>query len=215
MPEKLSIALPDSEALIDRIAQSLASDGLIVLPDCLPSALSEALRERAASVAGAAKRAGVGRGQGHTRDDALRTDGILWLDPGHPVDAAYLAWMERLRLGLNRRLFLGLFDYEAHFAVYEPGAYYRKHLDAFQGGTNRILTTVFYLNPGWTPDCGGELLVYAPQEDGILASVTPDFGKMVIFLSDTFAHEVAVTRRRRHSIAGWFRVNNGVGDLAV
>ncbi len=211
MPKKQSISPPANEAIIDRIAQAIKTTGIITLPDCLPLALGDALRERIARVADEARRAGVGRGQGHTRDDAVRTDGILWLNPDHPAEAAYLVWMEQLRLGLNRRLFLGLFDYESHFAVYGPGAYYRKHLDAFQGTTNRILTTVFYLNPGWSPTDGGELLVYAPEGEGVLESVRPDFGKMVIFLSDTFPHEVTVTHRKRYSIAGWFRVNNGVG----
>jgi SM-20-related protein len=130
---------------------------------------------------------------------------MRWLHPDDPAEAAYLAWMEQLRQGLNRRLFLGLFDYEAHFAVYSAGAFYRKHLDAFQGETNRVLSTVFYLNPHCLPDDGGELLIHAPVGDALLETVTPEFGTMAIFLSAIFPHEVAVTRRKRCSIAGWFR----------
>jgi len=170
------------------------------------------------------KRAGVGRGQAHTLDDSIRTDCIRWLLPDSPAEFGYLAWMEQLRLGLNRRLLLGLFDYEAHFAVYEAGACYHKHLDAFQGGVNRILSTVFYLNTHWLPGDGGELLIHAPDArlgnvfllpdnsaimpKKMLETVTPDFGTMAIFLSAIFPHEVAVTHRKRCSIAGWFRGSN-------
>jgi len=197
--------LPD-EAAIDHIAAALADKGRIVLPAALPAALSAALRRRAIAVEGELKQAGIGRGWAHAVNAAVRTDAIRWLNPDDAAEAAYLAWMEQLRLGLNRRLFLGLFDYEAHFAVYEPGAYYRKHLDAFQGASNRVLTTVFYLNPQWPPEDGGELLVY-DLDGGLLHSIAPDLGKMAIFLSAKHPHEVAETQRKRYSIAGWFRVN--------
>jgi SM-20-related protein len=196
-----------SEALIDTIAEALHTKGLIVLPQALPLRMTEALHERISEIASNATRAGVGRGAQHIQSDAVRTDSILWLGYEDSAEAAYLAWMEDLRLGLNRRLFLGLFDYEAHFAVYEPGAYYRKHLDAFQGNTNRVLTTVLYLNREWRAEDGGELLVYKAEGEAVLEAVAPRFGKLVIFLSEAFPHEVIASRRRRYSIAGWFRVN--------
>lgn len=195
-----------SEALIDAIAEALHGKGLIVLPEALPVSLAEALHERVSEVSSSAMRAGVGRGARHVQLGTVRTDSIVWLGSEHPAEAAYLAWMEALRLGLNRRLFLGLFDYEAHFAVYEPGAYYRRHLDAFRGSTNRMLTTVLYLNREWQADDGGELLVYEQEGETVLEAIPPGFGKLAIFLSEMFPHEVAAPRRRRYSIAGWFRV---------
>jgi SM-20-related protein len=208
MPNTESI-LPDTDPAIDRIALALAATGRIVLDGCLPPALGAALRERASAIEaeGELKLAGIGRGQAHSLNAAMRSDAIRWLSPDDPAEAAYLNWMEQLRLGLNQRLYLGLFDYEAHFAVYEPGAYYRKHLDAFQGAGNRVLTTVYYLNPQWTPEDAGELLIY-DSDDRLLETVKPEFGKLAIFLSATHPHEVAATRRKRYSIAGWFRINN-------
>ena len=203
--------LPDDEPAIDLIAAALETAGRIVLPACLPPALSAALRQRAVAVEGGMSRAGIGRGR--SLNDAVRGDAIRWLGQDDAAEAAYLAWMERLRLGLNRRLFLGLFDYEAHFAVYQPGAYYRKHLDAFPGASNRLLTTVYYLNPQWTPADGGELRIY-DLDGGLLENVAPEFGKMALFLSATHPHEVAATRQKRLSIAGWFRVNDGPVGLA-
>jgi len=37
--------------------------------------------------------------------------------------------IETLRMGLNRALYLGLFDYESHYAIYGAGAGYTKHSD--------------------------------------------------------------------------------------
>ena len=195
----------DNEAAFDRIADALETMGYIIIANCLPLALGEALCERSSHLDGKLDQAGVGRGRALTADGSIRTDGICWLNPDNLAETAYLAWMEQLRLGLNRRLFLGLFGYESHFAVYEVGGSYRKHLDAFQGVSNRVLSTVFYLNPSWSPNSCGELLIHAPVGDALLETVMPTFGTMAIFLSAVFPHEVAVTHRKRYSIAGWFR----------
>ena len=206
MAQRDSAVPTANQALFDRIAHALETQGYIILTDGLPLALSWALYARIAGAPGEFRRAGVGRGQSHRADGLTRTDGIRWLRPDGPAEVAYLQWMEQLRLGLNRRLCLGLFAYEAHFAVYEPGAFYRKHLDAFHGSANRVLSTVVYLNPHWLPGYGGELLIYSPDGATLVESVTPDFGSMAIFLSATTLHEVAVTRHQRYSIAGWFSV---------
>ena len=195
----------NNEEAFDRIADALKTTGYIILADCIPFALCEALSEQSVLGADELKRAGVGREQAYNLDGLIRTDGIRWLCPDSPAEIAFLAWMELLRLGLNRRLFLGLFDYESHFAVYDAGAFYRKHLDAFQGLPNRVLSTVCYLNPYWMPDDCGELLIYSPHDDTLMETVSPDLATMVIFLSAVFPHEVAVTHRKRYSIAGWFR----------
>ncbi|MCX7109152.1 MAG: 2OG-Fe(II) oxygenase [Proteobacteria bacterium] len=195
----------ETETAFDLIAKALEIKGYIVLAEGLPIKLGEALHRRILSFSGEFKRAGIGRGQALTQDDSIRTDCLRWLRPDNLAETDYLAWMEQLRLALNRRLFLGLFDYESHFAVYEAGGCYRKHLDAFHGETNRVLSTVYYLNPHWLPSHCGELLIHAPTGDTLLQSVTPAFGTMAIFLSALFPHEVAVTRRKRYSIAGWFR----------
>ncbi|HZW25973.1 MAG TPA: 2OG-Fe(II) oxygenase [Gallionella sp.] len=38
-------------------------------------------------------------------------------------------------------------------------------------------------------------------------TVNPTFGTMIIFLSESFPHEVLVAHANRRSIAGWFRVS--------
>ena len=206
MAQRDSAVPTANQALFDRIALALSTQGYIILTDGLPLALGGALYARIAGAPDEFRQAGVGRGQSHTVDGLTRTDGIRWLRPDGPAEVAYLLWMEQLRLGLNRRLCLGLFDYESHFAVYEPDAFYHKHLDAFHGSANRVLSTVVYLNPHWLPGYGGELLIHSPDGETLVESVTPDFGSMAIFLSATTLHEVAVTHHQRYSIAGWFSV---------
>jgi len=112
-------------------------------------------------------------------------------------------------MGLNRQLFLGLFDYECHFAHYPPGAFYKRHLDAFKGGGNRTVTVVLYLNQAWDEAWGGELLIYQDEQaEQPFQRVGAHYGRAVIFLSDRFPHEVVAASRDRYSIAGWFRINS-------
>src|SRR5690606_33675317 len=105
-----------------------------------------------------------------------------------------------------------LFSFESHFAHYGTGDFYKKHLDAFKGETNRVLSLVYYLNPGWLPEDGGELKLYLSEDEGRTINVTPAFGTLVVFLSEDFPHEVLPAKRDRYSIAGWFRVNTSCTD---
>jgi len=198
----------DYETLYDRIADALAEGGYLLLEQALPEALTEALYRRINQLReDQFQRAGVGREQSLQLNGEVRRDRIHWLEGEDTAETGYLQWMEGLRSGINRRLFMGLFDYEAHFAHYAPGAFYQRHLDAFRGQTNRILTTVFYLNPDWSAEQGGELLLYPERGDQPIARVTPNAGTLAIFLSDRFPHEVLPAASDRYSIAGWFRVN--------
>ena len=120
--------------------------------------------------------------------------------------------MAEVQQALNRALFLGLFEYEAHFAHYPPGAFYRRHLDSFRGRANRVVSTVGYLNPDWPEDGGGEMVLYAPDEpEREVARVRPSAGTFACFLAERVPHEVLPTRLPRASIAGWFRRNASLG----
>ncbi|MBY4678729.1 2OG-Fe(II) oxygenase [Marinobacterium sp. CAU 1594] len=196
----------------DRIADALHGPGYTILPNALPDNLSLALREHCQSLHQSEfKIAGIGRDQEHQLNRSIRSDTIHWLERGQPAVDSYLDWTEQLRQAVNRRLFLGLFDYESHYAYYPEGAFYKKHYDAFRGQTSRVLTTVLYLNPDWQPCDGGELLIY-DGEGRVLERVRPEFGTLVIFLSEEFPHEVLPVNKPRYSIAGWYRVNNSLGD---
>jgi len=199
--------------IFERIAQAIDERGYAVIDAGLPKSLVDALFLHICDLPDSALTpAGVGREDDHHVNRFVRSDETLWLEPAQPAARGLLAWMESLRQGINRRLFLGLFDYEAHYARYAPGAFYRQHLDAFAGGgTNRVLSTVLYLNPTWGADDGGEFVLYAEDGSLVLEKLTPLYGRLVVFLSERFPHEVLPTRRTRYSVAGWFRVNGSLG----
>lgn len=155
------------------------------------------------------EQAGIGRRQDNHINDWVRRDSTCWLDGSSEPQQRYLAKTAQIRAELNRRLLLGLFDYESHYARYGTGAFYRRHRDAFQGRSNRVLTTVAYLNPDWSERDGGELVLYDDNEQE-LARLLPTLGSLVIFLSEDFPHEVLPAQRTRFSIAGWYRRNNSI-----
>lgn len=218
---------PEAEidaAVLETVGSALRTEGVVVIPDALPAPVLAALAALAQRCDDLVP-AGVGRHDEHRRREDIRRDRIAWLDPADPVTVWWFDWIESLRLGLNRLLLLGLFDYECHLARYPPGAFYRRHLDAFRGRGVRRVSTVLYLNPGWDDRDGGELVVYRPDEtatgDNVVALdadlavdrvVVPRHGTLVLFLSEEIPHEVRPTARERHSIAGWFRVNGSRGS---
>uniref|UniRef100_Q0HWB4 Prolyl 4-hydroxylase, alpha subunit n=1 Tax=Shewanella sp. (strain MR-7) TaxID=60481 RepID=Q0HWB4_SHESR len=199
-----------SEAVLDVIADALVDKGYIFLPELIPHPISQVLLEKIqATEIHELKAASIGRGAEQQLNPDIRRDRIQWLEDKNEPDALYLDLMTQLKDGLNRRLFMGLFDYESHYAVYQPGAFYKKHVDALKGSQNRILTTVFFLNPDWKPADCGELIIY-DEADNEIERIAPKMGHFVIFLSERFPHEVSRTLAQRNSIAGWFRVSNSV-----
>lgn len=196
----------------DRMADALVDKGYLVTPSFVPQPLAEGLlQEVLTSTSAEFKPAAIGRESQEQRNSFVRSDAIHWLTGTSESQRQFLGLMQGLRDELNRRLFLGLFDYECHYAHYRAGDFYKKHYDAFKGKTNRVLSTVLYLNPGWLAEDGGELLVYDREQTAPFLKVTPLFGQMIIFLSERFPHEVLAAKRDRYSIAGWFRVNTSIG----
>ncbi len=210
MSEATGSTARGTEAIQERIVQALATLGLAIIDDFLPPA-------RVAELAGEARElwarggfqdAGIGQGANSQLNATIRTDRTRWLNPAAttPAQCHYLATLEALRLAINRTLFLGLFEFEGHLAVYPPGAYYRKHLDQFRDQDQRLVSVILYLNNDWQEEDGGQLRLYTdPTETGRQEQVLPIAGRLVCFLSDRFVHEVLPARRERISITGWFR----------
>lgn len=207
----LDCAMPQVwQQQVEAIAQALVDQGIVIIDGAVSTGLISGLvqeydnhwRENMAP-------AGIGRGAGFQKNVDIRRDKIIWLEPQTPQVTLYIEQMNAIKTQLNRLLFLGLFEYEAHFALYQPGDFYRTHRDAFRGQPARCLTTVLYLNEDWDATKGGELGVYNDDEN-FLFDVMPQAGRMVIFLSEDFPHEVKPATCERKSIAGWFRVNQGI-----
>jgi SM-20-related protein len=199
------------DSLFARIADDIEHKGYSVQPSALPLELAKVLTEQLAEMNKTYfERAGIGRGGAYLQSDFVRTDEICWITGNSIAGEQWLRWAGALQSFLNRRLFLGLFSFESHFAHYQPGDFYKRHKDAFKGETNRIVSLVVYLNSGWEPDDGGELVLYDDSSSDTYLKVTPLMGTVVAFLSEDFPHEVLPSIRDRFSIAGWFRVNNSL-----
>jgi SM-20-related protein len=198
----------DPSAAAD-IADALARTGVAIragflAPDLVLELASES---RTAFSAGRFHAARVGMGETRVLRPDVRGDHILWLDtPDSDVRRAYLAQMEALRLALNERLFLGLLDYECHFALYPPGGFYQRHVDRFRGDPRRAVSAVLYLNETWESVWGGNLRLFESERaDSPYRDVAPQGGTLVCFLSNSVAHEVLPTTHERLSLTGWFR----------
>jgi SM-20-related protein len=192
----------DWSALIDGLARSRYAVAANALPTALVDALAAEFTQNLA--AGRFRSAGIGRGLATGVDPAIRGDSLCWLEPDMPAAAAYLACMEGLRAALNRELFLGIREFEAHYAHYAPGSFYRRHVDRHQDSNARVVSTVLYLNPDWPVDGGGELHLF-DSADRHLLTLPPRGNTLVVFMSDDMPHEVAEARCERRSIPGWFR----------
>jgi len=195
-----AMQIPSDHPLLLRIVDDLAERGWsrqnIFLPLGLTRELAAECRKRAAE--GELAPAAVGRGPTSEIREGIRGDHIQWLEPGETE-----ACDSYLRLALNRGLFLGLEDYESHFAMYPPGAFYLKHVDRFRDDDRRMVSAVIYLNDAWLPEHGGELRMYL--EGGVEHNVVPTGGCLVVFLSGEVPHEVLPATRERLSLTGWFR----------
>ncbi len=174
--------------------------GLVVIKNAIPTELCQALLREVSSSA-ALQPAGVGRQNQLQLNNDIRRDYTQWLDGSSHAQQQYLQRLDLLQQQINRRCFLGLTHYECHFARYQQGDFYQKHLDAFKGRSNRVLTTVCYLN---SVQVGGELAIY-DEHDQLLQQIQPTQGTLIMFESERFPHEVKAAGDLRFSIAGWFR----------
>jgi SM-20-related protein len=199
------------ESLFGLIATDIETQGYSIRPAALPVELANALYIHQLGMdAEKFKSAGIGRGEQYLTNEFVRTDEICWITGDSEAGMQWLYWTGQLQRFLNRRLLLGLFSFESHFAHYRPGDYYKRHYDAFKGEANRVLSLVVYLNPAWATSDGGELVLYRDDSDLEGVRVVPLIGTVVAFLSEEFPHEVLCANRDRYSIAGWFRVNTSV-----
>lgn len=155
----------------------------------------------------------VGRGMDETLQQSIRNDEIAWITADNLIHQQFLEQLGQLRLQLNRELFLGLYEVEAHYAHYRSGGFYRRHYDSFVGAKSRVISLVIYLNPEWLPGDAGELVLYQPETGLPMANVAPRFGDVAVFLSEEIEHEVLPCSTDRYSIAAWFRCNSSMNNL--
>jgi len=207
---------------LEHVAEQLAGPGWGVVPGFLPAPAVGALacECRALWEEGAFRAARVGIGPTLELRPEVRTDRVHWLREPDLTEAqrGYLERIEALRVAINRKTYLGLFDFECHLTVYPPASYYRRHLDRFRGAGHRVVSCILYLNEDWKEEAGGCLRLFLPSAPADTAGVSahmpqaaayhdvlPLAGTLVTFLSGVFEHEVLSATRERLSITGWLR----------
>ncbi|MBI1185605.1 oxidoreductase [bacterium] len=186
-----------------RVAQLISNEGFVVVDDFLNSETARLLRNEidAKDAENELRRAGIGKDFQFQKNLSQRGDFIAWIEKQEVSNETelFINRMETAMKLLNRNLFLGLKDFETHFTHYPPGTFYKRHADRFHENAHRVLSFVCYLNQGWLPEDGGQLLVYNNDETTV---VEPIEGRLIIFQSQ-LEHEVLLTTKSRYSITGW------------
>jgi SM-20-related protein len=201
------------EQKFELLIEGVVAKGYAVCDDFLePSEVKNLLNTFAQRYeSGKFKDASIGKQSEAHKAARVRGDQILWLET-NSVDVA-----ERMLLNknqafvdyLNQTCYLGIVGTEIHFAKYNVGKFYRRHRDTFQAQKGRILSVIYYLNPNWIPENGGNLIIYTSEngiEKGIV--IEPLAGRLVCFESEKLEHEVSEAFAERFSVTGWL-LNRG------
>jgi SM-20-related protein len=205
---------------LEPMLAALSTQQFYILDNCLPTETITALRDLALARDQQGQMHQAGTSKAAVTNPQLRGDRIAWLeetDP-HPALQTYFAHMHQIQHAVNRHLMMGLHSFETHFALYPAGSNgYATHIDQFrlpsvQVASNlRTLTSIIYLNTDWPEDAGGALRLYldehqqTPAHDARHLDITPIAGRMVLFLSASFWHQVLPATQARVSVTGWFK----------
>jgi SM-20-related protein len=148
------------------------------------------------------RQAGIGNKNSLQTDTSIRSDNIFWLDKKDElINKIFFNKVGEIITEINRNFYLGINDHEFHLAHYSPGAFYRKHRDAFKSDDARKISVILYLNLNWKKENGGELKLYIPEKEII---IDPIAGRLVLFESH-LEHEVLENKADRFSITGWLK----------
>ena len=147
---------------------------------------------------------GIGNNRVKDFKQNKRGDKICWIE-NHSKDPAEREFLNQVKSfieHLNNSCYTRINDYEFHYALYETGSSYKRHLDQFKNNTDRKFSLINYLNTDWKAEEGGALSVF--HDDGV-NRILPNIRKAVFFKSDASEHEVGVATRPRMSISGWLK----------
>ena len=192
--------------IFSTIIDDLAEHGWSVTPNLVSGQLIEDLLNEQNQLfeSGKFKKAGIGRESGKVINSEIRGDEIIWFDDENllPAQKEYSDLMTVFRHQINLEFYLGLTEFECHFAKYPVGSFYKRHLDQFKNSGSRLISCILYLNKNWANDDEGFLRLYLENET---LDVFPEAGTFVCFKSEEIEHEVFPTKRERNSVTGWMR----------
>ena len=192
--------------LYERVIDDLIVNSYAIADGFLEEAVLQGLRNQLLLKIAAEdlNRAGVGNKTNLVKNQQIRTDKIQWIaaDSTEPSEEIFNRQIKDFCDYLNRTCYAGIRDAEFHYACFEKGAFYKRHIDRFRNDNARKFSMVTYLNDTWEEHDGGHLMIYKDQAD---IAVSPIWGRTVIFKSDVLEHEVMVAQKDRLSVTGWLR----------
>ena len=191
--------------LTDEEIEALGTQGFFIRDAFLGQERARAIHAEARALveAGSLRPAGIRRGADRTEDTSVRGDFITWVQP-QPETALGALWEAFVQLGeaLSSGAYLGLGRFELQLAHYPGGgARYLRHRDAFSGQSNRRVTAIYYANPDWQPEHGGQLRLYLGSGT---REVEPTLDRLVVFLSEQLEHEVLPAHAPRLALTAWY-----------
>ena len=148
------------------------------------------------------KQAQIGNDSQKNLNKEIRSDKIYWLDRIHDnaYENEFLHLIDLFIRHLNENCYTGITGCEFHFAIYEKGAFYKRHLDQFKRNKKRAFSMIFYLNQNWVEGDGGELCIYQLNQTQL---IQPLNRTCTFFNSADIEHEVLLCHQQRMSITGW------------
>lgn len=190
----------------DNLVNSFLETEVGISDDFITEILANQLRENllALHLKQKLKTAGIGNNSKLTEDKLIRNDKVYWLDRKHNDvhENSFFDLMDNFVRYLNRTCYAGINGYEFHYALYEPGSFYKRHLDQFKDNSSRAYSMIIYLNLDWEPNHGGELCIFHPNHFQL---ISPNSRKCVFFKSGEKEHEVQLSHESRMSITGWLK----------
>lgn len=196
------------EKVFEGIIDSFLETRVGIIDNFLDADLAKNLKENLLSLflQKEFKQAGIGNDSKLLKDKSIRSDLIYWLDRKHENihENNFFDQMDAFVKYLNRTCFTGITDYEFHYAYYDKGSSYKRHLDQFKDNSKRAFSMIMYLNDDWIPAHGGQLRIYHPDSE---QTISPMNSKCVFFKSSELEHEVLLSHEPRMSITGWLKTS--------
>jgi SM-20-related protein len=194
------------QKIFDTLIDSFIENKVGIAEDFLSGPLAANLKQNLVALfaGNQLQPAGTGNLQKVSHDTLFRSDMIYWLDRKHENthENSFFDLMDSFVSYLNETCFTGINSYEFHYTLYEPGSFYKKHVDQFRNNDSRQFSMIMYLNEGWVDGDGGELSIH--HEDNV-QDISPLNGRSIFFKSNELAHEVLMTNKTRMSITGWLK----------
>jgi SM-20-related protein len=189
---------------LDLLKGSLEECGHYIQRDVLPTSslekLTLLLKENIE--ADNFEQAGISRSLHQTTNTKIRDSKTLWINDWSDFKEVEILLTD-IMLTLNQHFFLSMKRFESQLAWYQPGGFYKKHIDVHKETRHRQVTTILFLN-----NCiqGGELVLYDREEiNKVDKVIVPEAGMLVTFFSAQVFHEVVETHQDRFSLTSWLR----------